>query len=359
VRSPLEVYAGARALVLGHTGFVGGWLALRLRELGAEVHGFALPPEDSPNLFEALGLDTLVEHRIGDVRDAAAVDRAFRESRPDVVFHLAAQSRVLRGYAEPLATFTTNAIGTAHVLEALRTAPGASACVVATSDKCYENDDRAGGYRETDALGGRDPYSASKACAELVVAAYRRSFFDAAESGALVASARAGNIVGGGDWAPDRIVPDCVRAIAAGRPLVLRHPDAVRPWQHVLDASSGYLLLGARLLEGSRACASAWNFGPANESEETVADLVARVGDEWLGRPLETALAPPSGTARVEASKLRLNSSKAHAELGWRPRLDFGEAVRWTVEWYRTFERDPRSARALTLDQIRRHREES
>jgi CDP-glucose 4,6-dehydratase len=348
--APLRVYDRARVLVFGHTGFVGGWLALWLHQLGAKVHGFALPPEDDPNLFDSLDLGKRVAHKIADVRARDTVVDTLRSVRPDVVFHLAAQSRVRRSYRSPIETFETNVMGTAHVLEALRAAPGARACVVVTSDKCYENLEQEDGYRESDRLGGGDAYSASKACAELVVSCYRKAFLDRCDPRVLVASARAGNIIGGGDWAEDRIVPDCVRALTSNQTLRLRNPQAVRPWQHVLDAVFGYLLLGARLLEGRDDCAEAWNFGPEAGDPKTVETLVARFQRDWTDGPPAPVEIASDGPA--ETRQLRLDSSKARERLGWRPRLDFDEAVAWTARWYRGFYRDSSTAREATNAQI-------
>jgi CDP-glucose 4,6-dehydratase len=350
MRSRLRAYQGTCALVLGHTGFVGGWLTTWLRELGARVFGAALPPEDRPNLFEALGLESAVEHRVVDVRDRDAVVALVRGIRPDVVFHLAAQSRVRRSYRLPLETLATNVMGTAHVLDAI-CAAGTRACVIATSDKCYAN--RAGGvgYRESDALGGDDVYSASKAAAELVVGCYRHAFLGRREPPVLVASTRAGNIIGGGDWAEDRIVPDCVRAMIAGQPLRLRNPHAVRPWQHVLDAVGGYLLLGAELLTGRAECAEAWNFGPLPGVSKTVAELVDQLRGQW-GEPTPAPIIAAEQNAPFETSELRLDSTKARERLRWEPRLHFADAIDWTARWYRGFYRDAASARDETIAQI-------
>ena len=351
MRARLRVYDGARVLVFGHTGFVGGWLALWLRHLGARVYGVALAPEDEPNLFGALELEGRIEHQIADVRDAGAVAAAVDGARPDVVFHLAAQSRVRRSYRLPLETLATNVMGTAHVLEAIRSSPTARACVIVTSDKCYANQERSDEYRESDPLGGDDAYSASKAAAEHVVSCYRSAFLRRREPPVFVASARAGNIIGGGDWGEDRIVPDCVRALIAGEPLRLRNPHSVRPWQHVLDAISGYLVLGAHLLEGRDECAEAWNFGPAPGVSKTVSELVERLHHEW-GEPTRPPVITTDAAAPVETSQLRLDSSKARARLGWDARLDFAEAVAWTARWYRAFYRDRSSAPDATIAQM-------
>jgi len=351
MRAHLRVYDGARVLVFGHTGFVGGWLALWLHQLGARVSGVALPPEDEPNLFTALGLESRVEHRVADIRDRAAVVDALRAIRPDMVFHLAAQSRVRRSYRLPLETLATNVMGTAHVLEALRAERCARVCVVVTSDKCYASQAREQGYCETDPLGGDDVYSASKAAAEHVVSCYRRAFLAASDPAVLVASARAGNIIGGGDWGEDRILPDCVRSIVAGEPLRMRHPHAVRPWQHVLDAIGGYLLLGAVLAEGRADVAEAWNFGPPPRVSNTVSELVRQFHHEW-GEPTAPPIIANELNAPAETSELRLDSSKARSRLGWETRLGFEESVAWTARWYRAFYRDQASAPDATIAQI-------
>jgi CDP-glucose 4,6-dehydratase len=347
----LALYRGLRVLVFGHTGFAGSWLTLWLTGLGARVHGFALAPDETPNLFDALGVGRAIEHQVADIRDLALVADAVGRIRPDVVFHLAAQARVRRSYREPVDTFAVNVMGTTHVLEAIRRAGGPPACVVVTSDKCYENQEREQGYRETDRLGGDDAYSASKACAELVVAAYRSAFLARAAPAMLVASARAGNIIGGGDWTEDRIVPDCARAIAAGQRVTLRSPGAVRPWQHVLDALHGYLRLGARLLEGDASFAEAWNFGP-DGAPRTVGEVAERFTRRW--RPELSPEIRRSAADPPETVLLRLDPGKAAARLGWRARLGFEDAVDWSADWYRAFYAEPRSAPAVTAEQIRR-----
>ena len=271
-----------RVLVTGHTGFKGAWLSLWLSRLGARVTGLALAPETSPSLFTLAGLAERVDSRLGDIRSRAIVDAVVAESRPEVVFHLAAQALVRRSYADPVATYETNVMGTAHVLEAARRADGLRAVVVVTSDKCYENREWWWPYREDDALGGYDPYSSSKGCAELVTAAWRRSYFGGPASPAGVASARAGNVIGGGDWAEDRLVPDCMRAFGTSTPVVIRRPAAVRPWQHVLEPLAGYLLLAERLAEGP-GFAEAWNFGPSVDDARPVSWVVDRLVRFWGG----------------------------------------------------------------------------
>ncbi len=347
-----EFWRGKRVLITGHTGFKGGWLALWLNSLGAEVQGFALAPDTQPSLFEAARLGSGgIGHRLGDIRDLAALQSAVKESRPDVLFHLAAQSLVRRSYAEPVETYATNVLGTVHVLEAVRREPSARVVVIATSDKCYENRERADGYDETEPMGGRDPYSSSKGCAELVTAAYRASYFDPsrqAEHGAAVATVRAGNVIGGGDWSADRLLPDVYRAAVAKRPVRIRSPGAVRPWQHVLEPLGGYLLLAERLWSEGARFSQAWNFGPADRDACPVAELMDRLVGLWGGGlRWET----DTGSHPHEAAQLRLNSTKARKQLGWRPRLDLDQALAWTVDWYQASLRGE-DMRALTALQI-------
>jgi len=340
-----------RVLVTGHTGFKGSWLVSWLLEMGAHITGLALAPDTQPSLFEELGLASRIAHHVGDIRDAALVARVMEESRAEVVFHLAAQPLVRRSYGEPLATFETNVMGTANVLEAARAAASVRAVVVVTSDKCYENREWEFAYRENDAMGGHDPYSASKGAAELVVASYRRSFFAAADS-AHVASARAGNVIGGGDWAVDRIIPDCMRALAAGRAVEVRNPGAVRPWQHVLEPLSGYLWLAACQLTGDRDCDSAWNFGPEHGGNLTVERVVERVVGAWGSGSWES---DGSGESAVhEARTLKLDCTKAADELGWRPVWGADEAVVRATSWYKRFYAGE-PAGALVTDDIRRY----
>jgi len=320
-------WAGRRVLITGHTGFKGGWLSLWLHALGAEVTGFALPAVDH-SFFEEVRLGELVKHIEGDVRDFEAVRAAVRDSRPEIVFHLAAQPLVRLSYDQPVETYATNVMGTVHVLEACRNADGLLGVVCVTSDKCYENREQNEPYREDDAMGGYDPYSSSKGAAELVVSAYRRSFFG---KGALIASTRAGNVIGGGDWAEDRLVPDIIRALLAGTPPVIRNPDSIRPWQHVLDALSGYLLVAERLLHGGKEAACGWNFGPADDDTQPVGWIVEQMLGEWGGC---NGWEKPSGSQPHEATLLKLDSSKARAELGWRPKLPLEDALRKVVEWH-------------------------
>jgi CDP-glucose 4,6-dehydratase len=331
-------WAGRRVLVTGHTGFKGAWLALWLESMGATVTGLSLAPPSSPSLHELVRAPAGPEV---DVRDAAAVASVAREARPSVVFHLAAQPLVRRSYAAPAETFAVNVQGTAHVLEAVRAAEGVEAVVVVTSDKCYEPVEGSDwGHRETDPLGGRDPYSASKAAAEVVCAAYRASY------GLPLATARAGNVIGGGDWGADRLLPDVMRAALEDVPVSLRSPEAVRPWQHVLNPLAGYLVLAQALAEGR--AAGAWNFGPSADEALPVRALVERIGVLW-GR--ELAVAAQEGEHPNETATLRLDSTRARLRLGWRPAWGLDEGLHAIVEWYRAYERGA-DLREVTLAQI-------
>ena len=335
---------GRRVFVTGHTGFKGGWLALWLNQLGAEVTGFALPAPTNPSFFEQTRLRELVTHVEGDVRDAAALEAAMAAARPELVFHLAAQPLVRHSYAEPVETYATNVMGTVHLLDACRRLDSVAGVVCVTSDKCYENREWVWPYRENDPMGGHDPYSSSKGAAELVVAAYRRSYF---ANGPLVASVRAGNVIGGGDWAEDRLVPDIVRAMLAGQRPLIRSPGSVRPWQHVLDALSGYLLVAQRLLDGEDSVAGAWNFGPSDDDTRPVAWIVEELLRAWGAEGWDQ----PGGSQPHEAVLLKLDCSKARSELGWQPRLRLGEALARIVEWHKAVA-EGADARELSLRQL-------
>jgi CDP-glucose 4,6-dehydratase len=347
-RSGPGFFARKTVLVTGHTGFKGSWLCQWLKRLDARVVGFALPPPSSPSLFELSDVPRGMTAILGDVRDLPALRGVFEAHRPEIVFHLAAQALVRRGYRDPVDTFATNVMGTVHVLEACRGAPSVRAVVIVTSDKCYENREWVWGYREDEPMGGADPYSASKGCAEIVTAAYRRSFLGA---GVGVASARAGNVIGGGDWAEDRLVPDIIRGVAAGAPILIRNPGATRPWQHVLDPLSGYLLLAERLWNDPGAYAEGWNFGPSGEAPLPVGELARRLVGVMGRGALELAQAPPSA-APHEAHALKLDCSKARARLAWRPRLDLDEALEMTARWYRAYFEDPSSSSSVVDRQI-------
>ncbi len=339
--SPLgAAYRGKRVFVTGHTGFKGSWLCEWLLRLGAEVRGFSLAPEEGA-LFVELGLEKrLAHHQTGDIRDRAALGQAIEEFRPDHVFHMAAQPLVRVSYEQPLETFETNVNGTIHLLEALRQLRDPCAAVFVTTDKCYENREWLHGYREADCLGGNDPYSASKAMAELAIASYRRSFFTG--SPVRIASARAGNVLGGGDWAADRIVPDAIRALKAGLEVPVRNPSSTRPWQHVLEPLGGYLLLGARLLGSSGAdFCTAFNFGPWTDSNRSVRELVDEILKHWPGEWVDTS----DAASPHEAHLLHLSIDKACHLLGWKPVWNFAKTVEKTVDGYRTRMRSPGRSR--------------
>jgi len=325
------IWSGRRVLVTGHTGFKGGWLCLWLSRLGANVSGFALAPESTPNLYELAHIGSCTDSLLGDITDPHAIRRILHEVQPEVVFHLAAQSLVRRSYAEPVETFATNVMGTINLLEAVRVSPSVRAVVVVTSDKCYENRHLNRGYVESDPMGGHDPYSASKGCAELVAAAWRRSFFSRGGATAI-ATARAGNVIGGGDWAADRLLPDLLRAFSAGKQARIRNPQAIRPWQHVLEPLAGYLLLAQALfLDGSR-CAQGWNFGPDADANATVARVTDLAAAAWGS---DACWAGDAGPHPHEAALLMLDSASARQQLGWRPRLSLSRAVTDTVRWHR------------------------
>ncbi|MGE2692682.1 CDP-glucose 4,6-dehydratase [Mycolicibacterium pulveris] len=321
-------YRGRRVLVTGHTGFKGSWLCLWLQALGAHVTGVALDPPSDPSHWQLLKL-SIDDKRI-DIRDEAALRRVFAAQRPEIVFHLAAQPLVRRSYQEPVATWATNVMGTVNVLEALRHTPEVRAAVVVTTDKCYENREWPWAYREHDRLGGHDPYSASKAGVELAVASYRTAFLQH-PSAPLLATARGGNVIGGGDWSQDRLIPDVVRAVVAGESLAVRSPYSTRPWQHVLDCLSGYLLLGQRLLAGDTTCADAWNFGPDGHGNRTVEQVLADLARVWPQVQWHMVTSPQPHEAKL----LQLDSAKAKTHLGWRPAWDVEQAIRHTADWYR------------------------
>jgi CDP-glucose 4,6-dehydratase len=340
-------FMGVRALVTGHTGFKGAWLCEWLLGDGAEVAGLALAPEeDRPSLFRDLGLEGRMNSTLGDIRDLARVEAVMADFAPEVVFHLAAQALVRRAYADPVATFATNIMGSVHVLDAARRCPSVKAVVCVTSDKCYDNREWVWGYRETDPLGGKDPYSASKGAAEIVAGSYLQAIYPPSIG---LATARGGNVVGGGDWSEDRLVPDLARAIGEGRQMVLRNPGALRPWQHVLELLRGYLMLGQGLLTGLQVGGS-WNFGPNRENEITVADMCERFVGAWGGEDAFAPIVEPSPLS--EAQTLRLDISKAHALLSWRPALGIDETVRMTAHWYRARVASPAAAAELTREQI-------
>jgi len=349
-----DFWRDKRVFLTGHTGFKGSWLALWLDHLGATVYGYAMEPPTRPSLFERALIDGVVDSMIGDIRDHDRLAQEVARFEPDVILHLAAQSVVLRSYEEPIETFTTNVIGTANLLDAVRRLAGRCAVVNVTTDKVYENRRWVWGYRETDTLGGRDPYSSSKACAELVARAFRESFFRVGATGGNfvgVANARAGNVIGGGDWTPHQLVPDTILAMSLGRPVVLRHPEAIRPWQHVLDCLSGYLTLAEALYGDPDRFADDWNFGPSEEDMQPVSRVVAVLAEHWgLG---QSWVRDPAAHPHEEL-ELRLNSQKANRELSWTPRLSLDQSLAWTADWYRRHAASS-SARDLCVEQIERY----
>jgi CDP-glucose 4,6-dehydratase len=324
-----EFWSGKRVFLTGHTGFKGAWLAAWLCHLGAKIFGYALPPETTPNLCDLIGLETEIPFIHADIRDGAKLALELNRFKPEIVFHLAAQSLVRRGYAEPMETFATNVMGTANLLQAMRAASSVRAVIVVTSDKCYDNREWPYPYRETDALGGADPYSASKACAEILTAAWRRSFFHD-ESAAAIATVRAGNVIGGGDFSPDRLIPDCMAARAANRPIELRNPNSTRPWQHVLDPLHGYLILAEKLFSHGKSSAAAYNFGPASDDILPVHKIVESLGIPWT---------QAENRGPHEAAQLAVDSSLARQLLAWRPRLTIETALDWTAAWYEAHRR--------------------
>lgn len=340
--------AGKRVLITGNTGFTGSWASLWLSEIGAQVEGYSLEPETTPSMFDATGLRAGMRTTFGDILDFPALRSAMERFRPDLVLHLAAQPLVRRSYREPLATFAVNAQGTANVLEAARLVPGVRGVVCVTTDKVYQNNEWAWPYRENDPLGGKDPYSASKAAAEMVIQSYAASYPAAKGQGPAIAIARGGNIIGGGDWSEDRLIPDFVRAVVDGQPMTLRYPDASRPWQHVLALVHGYMMLMAGLLSDQPArFARAWNLGPQDPKQHSVRDVLEMMCSHWTRPQLDYMDNP-----LPEASALALDSSLARNLLGWIPAWDTEQVVTRTAAWYRDYYANPQAARAITLDQI-------
>jgi len=343
-------WSGKRVFVTGHTGFKGTWLSLWLQSMGCDVTGYALPPETDPNLFDIANVADGMNSITGNVQDFDHLKKSIDSAQPDIVLHLAAQALVRYSYDHPIETYATNVMGTAHLLEACRTAPTVRAVVIVTSDKCYENREWERGYVETDAMGGHDPYSSSKGCSELVASAYRNSFFS--DSTCAIASGRAGNVIGGGDWALDRIVPDTLMAFMRGEAASIRNPNAVRPWQHVLEPLHGYLLLAEHLFKEGRAFAEGWNFGPDDESAVPVGTIVQKMEALWGGDVRSEINVDPK--AVHEATLLQLDCTKATEQLEWQPKLDLDETLKWTVEWYRALHQG-KDMRAFTLEQIKQY----
>ncbi len=342
-----NAFKDKRVWLSGHTGFKGAWLSEWLLLLGADVYGYALAPDTQPSLFEQLGLATRLHHEIADVRDPQSVRASLERARPDFVFHLAAQPLVRRSYSEPVETYASNVMGTINVLESLRSIARPCSAVMVTTDKCYENREHGVPYREEDHLGGRDPYSSSKAMAEIAIAAYRQSYFSTENSPLRVASARAGNVIGGGDWALDRILPDCMRALQSGAPIPVRNRLATRPWQHVLEPLSGYLWLAATMAQSVR-FPSALNFGPHPESNRSVEELVLEILHHWPGEWLDQS----DPTSLHEAKLLSLSIEKASQTLNWKPVWNFRQTLLHTVEWYRSIHLHPVQSSSLTHTQL-------
>ncbi len=345
-------WSGKKVFVTGHTGFKGSWLSLWLQQLDAQVTGYALQPPTNPSLFEVAQVAQGMKSIIGDIRDGTMLTNAMRQAAPDIVIHMAAQPLVRRSYVDPVETYSTNVMGTAHLLEAVRETPSVCAVVNVTTDKCYENKEWVWGYRESEPMGGFDPYSSSKGCAELVTAAYRNSFFNAAkhsEHQVALATARAGNVIGGGDWAEDRLIPDILRAIEAGQSVNIRNPHATRPWQHVLEPLSGYLVLAEKLSsEAGQQYAEGWNFGPRDEDARPVQWIVEQLTQQWGDG---AAWHLDGGTHPHEAHCLKLDCSKARALLGWSPRWHLGQALQSIIAWHKAHHRN-QDMRTLCLQQI-------
>jgi CDP-glucose 4,6-dehydratase len=356
VEDVVNPWKGRRVFLTGHTGFKGGWLALWLASRGAIVRGYALAPSTEPNLFTAASIASVLDDLRGDIRDYDKLKQSMTEFQPEVVFHLAAQPLVRRSYADPLGTYATNVMGTAHMLEAVREAGSARCVVCITTDKCYENREWVWPYRENDPLGGHDPYSSSKACAEIVSAAYRASFFRGDrknERWVGIATARAGNVIGGGDWSEDRLIPDLIRGFQAGKPVLIRQPKSIRPWQHVLEPLHGYMKLAEKLLEEQEHFASSFNFGPSDEDAWPVERIATKLANLWGDG---VSWQRDSNPGVHEAHYLRLDSSRARTELGWHPRLEIESALEWTVSWYRARHQGDNMLK-ITMDQIAKYQD--
>lgn len=349
------IYKNRKIFITGHTGFKGSWLALWLTELGAEVIGYSLEPPTRPSLFEVLSLKKRVIHIIGDIRDEAKLKAVFKKYKPEIVFHLAAQPLVRLSYEEPKLTYETNVIGTLNLFEAVREIESVRVVINVTSDKCYDNKEWVYGYRENDPMGGYDPYSSSKGCAELLTAAYRNSYFNPEDYGKThqvsLASVRAGNVIGGGDWQFDRLIPDCVKALSKGEVIKIRNPESIRPWQHVFEPLYGYLLLTAKMWEEPTKYCEGWNFGPSDDDIATVKEVVEKVITFWGEGKYEVI----SDMKYHEARLLKLDTSKARMRLGWRPKWNLDKALEQTVRWYKLFYEGQEDMVEVTVNQIKEY----
>lgn len=349
-----DFWQGKKVFITGHTGFKGAWLCKWLMGMKADVSGFSLPPATNPNLFSLLNLDSQMHHMLGDIRDLKLLKERITEVDPDIVIHMAAQAIVRESYQNPIETFEVNAIGTAHLLETIRYTRNTKAVVCVTSDKCYDNREWPWKYRETDSMGGWDPYSASKGCSELIISSYRNSFFNKKEldkHGIAIASVRAGNVIGGGDWGQDRLIPDIMRAFSDGKSVVIRNPLATRPWQYVLDLLSGYLTLAERLYSAGSEYMEAWNFGPNDNDEKPVREIVAFITRLW-GNNAKWELDKDIASNPHEAYSLKLDSSKSRSRLGWAPKLTLEKSLKFVVDWYKHYYSSRESMQDFTEAQI-------
>lgn len=349
----INFWKNKKVFITGHTGFKGSWLCLLLNTFGAKVSGYALSPPTDPSLFALCKIDQLVQSEIADIRDEISLTNAMLRAQPEIVIHMAAQSLVRISYNKPVDTYAINVMGTVNLFEAVRRCLTVKAVINVTTDKCYENKEWVWGYRENESLGGYDPYSSSKACSELVTSAYRRSFLNPSNQSDIyasvaVASARAGNVIGGGDWATDRLIPDCVRAILKGEKIIIRNPEAIRPWQHVLEPLSGYLILAQKLYEEGSQYAEAWNFGPEDSDAKSVVWIVKKLSEKWGSEVSHTI---DTGKHPHEAHYLKLDCSKAKSQLGWHPRWNLEKAVTSIAEWTQAY-RETKDLRKICLDQI-------
>ncbi|MFO0941606.1 MAG: CDP-glucose 4,6-dehydratase [Pirellulales bacterium] len=348
-------YAGKKVLVTGHTGFKGSWLSTWLNMMGAKVYGIALEPATDPSMFQAVGLENSTSHHVLDIRNKAELSSLVKKIQPDVVLHMAAQALVFAAYDDPISTIETNAIGTANVLESLRQIDHPCSAVMITSDKCYENVEWEWGYRESDRLGGADPYSASKACAEIVISSYVRSFFNN-DSKVRIASVRAGNVIGGGDWSANRIVPDCVKSWSDGKSVLIRRPNSTRPWQHVLEPLSGYLRVGELLSSDEKLHGESFNIGPPANQDHSVLELITRLSNHWFGdSPAFDPINLQPDQSRHEAGLLKLSCDKALARLGWEPTYNFEQTTEATASWYKAYYAGSEDIQKLTVQQIRQY----